>query len=97
MQSPFKFGEIYPPCVNMTSKFLTKFKQKKHWITATATATATATNKSSLAFGRTSAGNHVEFWGKSVKNLSNDPCNAKTHLKWIVNNIFPFQLVSVDF
>ena len=28
------------------------------------------TNKSSLAFGRTSAGNHGEFWGKSVKNLS---------------------------
>ena len=21
------------------------------------------------------------FWGKCVKNLSNDPCNAKTHLK----------------
>ena len=61
------------------------------------TATATATNKSSLAFGRTSAGNHVVFWGKSVENLSNDPCNAKQHLKLIAKNIFPFQLVSVDF
>ena len=60
-------------------------------------ATATATNKSSLAFGRTSAGNHVVFWGKSVENLYNDPCNAKTLLKWIVKNIFPFQLVSVGF
>ena len=39
----------------------------------TATATATATNKSSLALGRTLAGNHVEFWGKSVKGLFNDP------------------------
>ena len=56
-----------------------------------------ADDKSSLAFGRTSAGNHVVFWGKSVENLFNDPCNAKTHLKWIVKNIFPFQLVSVDF
>ena len=38
------------------------------------------------------------FWGKSVENLSNDPCNdAKTLLKWIVKNIFPFQLVSVGF
>ena len=63
----------------------------------TATATATATNKSSLAFGRTSAGNHVVFWGKSVENLFNDPCNAKTHLKWIVKNIFPFQLLSLCF
>ena len=34
--------------------------------------TATVTNKSSLAFGRTLAGNHVEFWGKSVKYPLND-------------------------
>ena len=71
--------------------------KRKNLPVGTATATPTATNKSSLAFGRTSAGNHVVFWGKSVKNLSNDPCNAKTHLKWLVKNIFPFQLVSVDF
>ena len=36
----------------------------------------------SLASGRKLAGNNVEFWGKCVENLSNDPRNAKTHLKW---------------
>ena len=29
VKSDFKFGEIYPPRVNMVSKFLTKSKQKK--------------------------------------------------------------------
>ena len=43
LQSDFKFGEIYPPRVNMVSKFITKSKQKKYWMTETKTATATAT------------------------------------------------------
>ena len=45
----------------------------------------------------TSAGNHVEFWGKTVKNLSHDPCKAETYLKLIVENIFSLQLESVNF